>query len=193
MSKIPCVRCNAPILQATADSTGGLCMPCKAGTREALEAGKRRIREEREQELTDPLRKLWRDLVRRVYDTKDGFAGLSEAEKQYFAVGLLDGDIYNGGFDQYFFNSSSTYYSHAVLGLESMGASQALALLQRAKHVLFAFNEVPEDTDRRRATLRKNTSESHALRLRQLDELYWKDPDGLQRRSEAFAQRHKLV
>jgi hypothetical protein len=168
-------------------------MPCKTGKREIMEAGKRRIREERESDLTDPLRRLWRDLVKRVHDTTDGLADLSEMEKQYFAVCLLDGEIYNGGFDQYFFNHSGTYYSHALLGLESMGAAQALTLLLRAKHVLFAFNEVPEDTERRRAILQKSSSDSHTLRLKQLDELYGKDPDGLRLRCEAFAQRHKLI
>lgn len=64
-------------------------MPCKSGMREAVEAGERRIREERERELTDPLRKLWRNLVQCVHDTMDGFAGLSESEKQYFASAYL--------------------------------------------------------------------------------------------------------
>jgi hypothetical protein len=168
-------------------------MPCKTGTREAIEAGKRRIREERERELTDPFRRLWRDLVQRVDGPKDGFSGLSEMEKQYFAVSLLDSEMCNGGFDQYFFNDSGTYYSYALLGLKSMGADQVLALLMRAKHVLFAFNDVPEDTERRRAALRRNISDSHTVRLEQLDELYCKDPDGLRPRCEAFAERYKLV
>ena len=140
-------------------------MPCKTGTREAIEAGKLLIREERERELTDPLRKLWRDLVQRVHDTTDGFAGLSETEKQYFAVGLLDSEIYNGGFDQFFFNHSGTYYSYALLGLKGMGADQVLTLLLQTKHVLFAFDDVPEDTERRHAALRNKISESHTLRL----------------------------
>lgn len=168
-------------------------MPCKIGTREAIEARKLLIREERGRELTDPLRKLWRDLVQRVHDTTDGFAGLSETEKQYFAVGLLDGEIHNGGFHQFFFNHSGTYFSYALLGLKSMGADQVLTLLIRAKHVLFDFNDVPEGTERRRAILQENISDSRTLRLNQLDELYWKDPDGLQLRCEAFAQRYKLI
>jgi hypothetical protein len=43
-------------------------------------------------------------IVQRVHDTTDGFAGLSETEKQSFAVSVLDGEIYNGGFDQFFFH-----------------------------------------------------------------------------------------
>ena len=168
-------------------------MPCKAGTRDALEASKRRMQEERDRELTDPLRRFWRNLVHRVHDTAGGFAGLSEAEKQYFAVSLLDGEVCNGGFEQYFFNSSGTYYSYALLGLKSMGADQVLTLLLRAKHVLFAFDDVPEDTERRRATLRKKISDSQAQLLEQLDELYYGGPDGLRLRCEAFAQRYKLV
>src|SRR6185369_14940424 len=111
-------RCGAAILSTTAESTGGVCMPCKDGRREAIDARKREIRREREWELADPFRRLWLDLVRAT-ETTAGFAGLSEVEKQYFAVGLLELEVYNGGFDQYFFNSSGSFYRYAVLGLES--------------------------------------------------------------------------
>ena len=114
-------------------------MPCKIGTRESIEAAKLYYQRERDLDKIDPFRKLWRELVRRVYETDLGYAGLSDAEKKYFAVGLLEGEVYNGGFDQYFFNSSSDYYSDAEIGLEEMGAVQSLSLLKRAKEIVFGF------------------------------------------------------
>lgn len=168
-------------------------MPCKTGTREAIEARRRRIREERERELTDPLGRFWRDLVERVDGPTDGLSGLTEREKQYFAVCLLDGEVCNGGYDQYFFNHAGAYYTHALLGLKDMGAEQTLALLLQAKQVLFAFNDVPEETVRRRAALRKSISASQTVLLDQLASLHWKDPDDLKLRCEAFARRHKLI
>lgn len=94
--------------------------------------------------------KLWHEPVRRVYQTSQSFAGLSESEQQYFAVAALDGEVYRGGFESYFFNSSGSYYKQAKAGLETLGATQSLTLLMRARQVLFGFKEVPEETASRR-------------------------------------------
>jgi hypothetical protein len=163
------------------------------GTREAIEAGKQWAKEERERQLHDPYRKLWRELVQRVHYSEEGFEGLTEAEKQYFAVGLLDGEVFNGGFDQYFFNNSGSHHKYAILGLEAMGATQAIAILREAKELLFGGDAVPEDTAERRRILRSQDSQSRNLVLDQLDAKYWKDPDGLADRTEAFAITHNLV
>ena len=158
-----------------------------------MEAARKWHKEQRERERTDPFRKLWLALVHRVHETPQGFSGLSEVEKQYFAVGLLDGEVYNGGFDQYFFNSSGCHYKHALLGLEEIGAKQSIAILQRAKQVVFGFDEVPEDTEKRRKLLQKLASDSRTKRLEELDAQYYRDPDGLSARIDAFARAHGLV
>ena len=193
VSKVACTRCGALILETTAQKNAGLCMPCKSGKRESIEAAKRWHKEQREREKTDPFRILWHALVHRVHETSEGFSGLSEAEKRYFAVGLLEGEVYNGGFEQYFFNHSGSHYKYALLGLEEMEATQTLALLQRAKQVLFNFDEVPEDTGKRRRLLQKLASDSRSKRLEELDTQYYKDPDGLSARTEKYARSHGLV
>jgi len=100
-------------------------MPCKGGYRVSIEEGKRYIRAERERRLTDPYRKLWVSLVEKVYQSPTGFDGLSHPQKLYFAVGLLEGDVYNGGFHQYFFNDSGSYYAYAEEGLIAVGIPDA--------------------------------------------------------------------
>ena len=148
---------------------------------------------DRVQREADPLSRLWQDLALRVVGPDaGGFAGLDEREKQYFAVGLLVGDVYNGGFDQYFFNSSAAYYEYALVGLQEMGATNAYILLRRAKQVLFGFRDVPTDTARRRALIAAAASQPDDERVQTLDELFWADPDGLQGRSLAFARRYGL-
>ncbi len=164
-------------------------MPCKTGRRQAIDQAKQRRKEQRD----DPLDNLWRGLVGRVYDTEAGFSGLSEEEKQYFAVGALIGDVYNGGFDRYFFNGSADYYHHSLIGLEDMGAAQACVLVRRAKQMLFGFRDVPSATSRRRAFLLETQSKSRDERLQVLNEQFWKDPDGLLGRYPAFARKHGLV
>lgn len=192
-SKVACNECGALILPTTAAENGGRCAPCKSGTRAAIDAAVRRRAEERERDRTDPYRRLWLELIARVHDTAAGFDGLSEPEKRYFAVQLVQLEVYNGGFDQYFFNSSASYYDHAVAGLEEMGADQVLALLQRARKVLFDGEPVPQDTGARRERLRDRRSETSSAELDRLDQLYYMDPDDLDSRCQAFADAHHFV
>jgi hypothetical protein len=173
-------------------------MPCKDGYRESIEEGKRYIREERESRLTDPYRKLWVSLVEKVYHSPTGFDGLSHREKLYFAVGLLEGDVYNGGFHQYFFNNSGSYYSYAEEGLIALGAFEKLELLQKAREVLFPDASVPEKTGERRRTL-PSYPEGNLLTpkwnevLDDFDKRYWADSEGIAIRLETFARSHGLV
>ncbi len=50
--------------------------------------------------LASPQALYWSALVNRVYDGGEGFAGLSPAERSYYAVSVLSGEVHNGGFDQ---------------------------------------------------------------------------------------------
>jgi len=157
-----------------------------------MEASRRLYREERERDKTDPARIYWRALVDRVHKTEAGFEGLSDAEKKYFAVCCLSGEVYNGGFHQFFFNSAGRYYRYALSGLEEMRASESLQLLTKAKQVWFDFSDVPTDTKSRRLLLERNASRSRNARSDELDKLYWKEPDELGNRCEQYAQQHKL-
>ncbi len=97
----PCKSCGELIHPDTAAKNGGLCRPCKGGYRANIEAGKKRREEERIYEQSAE-RKHWRALVSRVYDRPSGFEALRAPEKLYFAVSCLIGEVYNGGFDQFF-------------------------------------------------------------------------------------------
>ncbi len=191
--KVPCSDCGVLILQETADRNGGLCLPCRSGTRSRIEASKAAAKRERELDATDPTRIYWRKLVDMVFKAPDGLSSLSEVERQYWAVGCLSGEVYNGGFEQYFHNSSGSTYNDALKGLEAMGALASLILLQKAKQVVFGFQAVPKDTGVRRRMLASNGDESHQQRLNELDKQFWADPDKLVELSQDFAVRHDLI
>lgn len=168
-------------------------MPCKLGTRSKIEVSKVAAQRERELDATDPFRLYWRELVDRVYKSGTGLAHFSDVERQYWAVGCLSGEVYNGGFDQYFHNSSGATYSAAVDGLEAMGATASLLLLQQAKQMIFGFANVPEESRARRTNQAAAESNSLQQRLDELDKQFCEDPDDLATRSEKFAISRGLV
>jgi hypothetical protein len=73
-----------------------------------------------------------------------GESSLTEAEKRLCAVYELEGQVGNGGFDQYFFNSSGGNAEMALVGLKDMGAADAAAILERAMAV-FPGGKPPTD------------------------------------------------
>lgn len=170
-------------------------MPCKQGIRENIEKSKEYYRKQKEY---DPVRELWTSLVNRVYKTDSGFAGLSEEEKTYFVVCILDGETYNGGIEQFFSNSSGEYYSRVLDGLLELEAFETLKLLKEAKEILFEERPIPTGQRERYKAMRhlpKNTTEKPDwyVRLDQIDGEYYEDPDGLGERLETYAESKGLI
>ena len=163
IDKIPCGRCGEMILPSTALRTDGLCMPCKSGNRESMDAAKQRYTEERERRaseeraraplnarrrngenlhfvdfshLDDQAYEIFRAALDTVFDEGNGrdehVERLSEECRLVYLLRCFNGEIYNGGFDQFFTNSAGNYSIEVLKGLEIIGASHAHALLGRA-------------------------------------------------------------
>lgn len=58
--------------------------------------------------------------------------GGTDEQRLYEAVFLLDAEVCNGGFSQYFFNSWGGDWQLAVRGLEAIGSTERLALTRQA-------------------------------------------------------------
>jgi hypothetical protein len=189
-AKAICSECGAEILAATAARTNGLCMACKQGIRQQLESSKKYYEEKRK---PDPFRDYWKDLVQRVYQTPEGFEGLSPKEKTYFAVCILDGEVYNGGLHQFFSNTSGECYAAALNGLAELGAFRSRELLMAARSVLFPDGNMPRDTQSRRALLNARDESEIEQQLAELDEKYCADQDELGERLRKYALENHLV
>lgn len=190
--KVACTDCGAHILATTAAANGGLCMPCKKGFRKNLEDGKRRAAERKQsRDNPDPATRHWRSLVDQVWRTPGGFAALSRANQTYFAICLLEGEVYNGGFDQFFSNSSGDYYEEALRGLNELGAAECRRLLIAAKELLFGAGDVPPTQSERQRRMASGTS----VRERKLDDLdrqFGIEASALRDLTAKFAHTHKL-
>ncbi len=142
-----CTACGNPMLVRTAEKYNGKCVPCAKGYRESLERS-RLFYEEQKHRENDPDVLFWRSLCQRIDNPTLGFNSLPVPEKLYFAVCLLAGEIYNGGFEQYFTNSYADYFDYAVRGLKKMGDDYVYELTMRAKQLLFEGNDVPQHEER---------------------------------------------
>lgn len=175
--EVACTDCGARISASVARGMKGLCIICRA---------KRRNK--------GLLHMLYASLIDRVHRSPDGFSTLSDLEKIYYTVSLLRNEINNGGFHQYFFNSSGTYYSDAKKGLIAIEAIRTLELLEEAKETLFPGIQVPLDTRARREFILIICADgSRQEMLDELDKRFYADPDRITSRLEAFVRYHGLV
>ena len=169
-------------------------MACKQGIRQNIEASRRYYEEQRRY---DPFRELWKSLVHRVYETAAGYSGLSPDERLYFSVGVLDGEVYNGGMHQFFSNTSGGMFQDVVDGLLELRAHQALKLLMRAKDILFDHRDPPQGRQARWQAMRQypedDSTPGWSGELEEFDKAYCDDPDGLSDRLRAFAEKRGLV
>ena len=197
MQKVACIECSAMILPATAESTGGRCMASKQGIRRSIEASREFYKRQKEY---DPVRELWVSLVNRC-SADASLADWTHMEKAYFAVCLLEGEIYNGGFDQYFSNTSADYYELAIGGLDELGAVNSQWIVKDAARTLFGDRPPPKTqvarwkvmNSRARRLSEFLTSRRRSAHLERLDKMFWEDPDGLVDRLDRYAKEHGLV
>jgi Domain of unknown function (DUF4375) len=114
--KVPCAECGKPVSAGLASKRDGLCLRCSA--------------------KRNPYFVLYSSLIDRVCNGP-GFGALPEPEKLYYALTLFQNEVNNGGFHQFFFNSSGAYFDLIREGLATLDELQTLELLQRAKGIVF--------------------------------------------------------
>jgi hypothetical protein len=76
---------------------------------------------------------------------ESGWNSLTTAEKHISAIGELDGEVRNGGFAQYYFNSSGDHWEDAMAGLAAIGAKQRRRLMVATAE---KFGDMKPDTVR---------------------------------------------
>ena len=184
------------MLATTAAGTGGLCMACKHGIRQHIDAAKVYYQQQRQ---PDPFRDFWGSLVHRVHDAPDGFYRLSDPERTYYLATVLQGEVFNGGIAQFFDNSSGDLYRETLAALEELGAMRCHALLVAAKQVLFPRCDPPRDRAARYEMMPQYPDAPDApqpdwdLELERISDEFYTDPDQLPDRLRRYALDHQLV
>lgn len=75
-------------------------------------------------------------------DEYEKFAALSRGLRMLWSTLLLDGEVNNGGFNQFFFNNSGQFAMDAVEGFRLIGAEQHAQLTEEA--IALFFKEAPK-------------------------------------------------
>jgi len=91
-------------------------------------------------------------------------------------IDVLEGEVNNGGFDQYFYNSAGDKTSEAIQALEIVGAFQMAEIVKKAAQ-MFPSGMPPKDRFERQAILLKLYPKAEAFR--DLDEKFYDYPDKL--------------
>lgn len=210
-----CLECGASILVITAAKTGGKCIPCARGTRAKIEESKRRAIEQREWERKkkealerikhkahptfgdflveeDSIGVLWSFLVDTVFreqSAREDVESLTASAQVLYLAQVLYGEVFNGGFHQYFSNSSGKYAHETVIALNALRAPRAASLLLRAI-ATFPNKRVPQ----RRAERNEELDKTDAKILDILDDEYYalekRGDEDLGERILSFMKQH---
>ena len=117
------------------------------------------------------------------------FAQLTVPEQVFVAVWTLESDVNNGGFDQYYLNSSGDYAWFAPAALRAIGAEQTAAIAERA-NAAFGPDGPPPDRDARLAVTDKLPEEVDEL-WEECDQAFYAYPHDLTELLSAYVQSHK--
>ena len=118
-----------------------------------------------------------------------GFAALTEAEQTVYCLDALEREVNNGGFDQFFFNSSGDTAMETVLALERLGASHTAGLVRRAVGV-FPGGRPAADRDAREKHMDALPESAREL-WSELTDAFCEYRDNLTALERAYVQAHR--
>jgi hypothetical protein len=116
-----------------------------------------------------------------------GFDDLSESDRVLVTIWGLEADVNNGGFDQYFFNSSGDHAFFAERALRLIAALKMADIVARAV-ALFGADGVPRDRYERQEAHEQVRVRGEDL-LDDLDRQFYSYPDDLSALVEAYLRR----
>lgn len=125
---------------------------------------------------TDIVIEIGQKLWDKSKEDKD-FESLNTIEKNILYIDMLEGQVNNGGFDQYFFNSSGEYAHETIIALKEIKAPLMADILNRAIKV-FPELPIPKDSEQRREFM-EDIPESISDTWDKLDDEFYKYPENL--------------
>ncbi|NZA27692.1 DMP19 family protein [Luteimonas sp. SJ-92] len=133
----------------------------------------------------DTLQPLFDKALTRL--SESGFNSLSEPDRVLATIWGLEGDVNNGGFDQYYFNSSGDLARYAPTALDLIGATQMGNIVKRA-NALFGPSGPSPDRFAREEQLFALTNRFSTWD--ELDRAFYAYPDDISKLLSAYLRLH---
>ncbi|MFS0868354.1 DUF4375 domain-containing protein [Paenibacillus xylanilyticus] len=137
-----------------------------------------------EQDIHD----VWYEYATTFVDKKNEselrWAGLTLHEQEITALWLLEVDVFNGGFIQFFCNWGEETYLHVLRALHTIGANQVLNILKEQ----YSCIEHLADDERLSALwdIPRFLTPEEEQRLDKLDQQFWNNDDQIAGKAYAY-------
>lgn len=118
---------------------------------------------------------------------REGSQSLTEEERIVLAVEALEREVNNGGYGQFFVNSSREFTPIIVAALQRIGCKKTAAITQKAVRALGASNLTEDAIDAAMAA----DDESRLAKLNRCDDSYYKSTEPIAERLLAFIEVNK--
>ena len=119
----------------------------------------------------------------------EDMSALSEAERIFYITQTLEMEVNNGGFSQFFYNSSGNFSNELVGAFTAIGANATAAICQEA---ISAFGrDIPVDRDEREEMLDELESDEFDEILEECDNAFYDYEDNLNELNYNFVMKNK--
>lgn len=119
----------------------------------------------------------------------DDMSLLSDAERIFYITQTLEMEVNNGGFSQFFYNSSGDFSNELVSAFTAIGADVTAAICQKAIAVFGC--EIPVDRSEREEMLDNLEGEEIDEILEECDDAFYDYEDNLNELNYRFVMKHK--
>ena len=119
----------------------------------------------------------------------EDMSALSEAERIFYITQTLEMEVNNGGFSQFFYNSSGNFSNELVGAFTAIGANVTATICQKA---ISAFGrDIPVDRDEREEMLDELESDEFDEILEECDKAFCDYEDNLNELNYNFVMKNK--
>lgn len=114
---------------------------------------------------------------------------LNEHQKTFFYNQTIEREVNNGGFNQFYYNSSGDYAHEIVDSLKSIGAEKTAQIIQKA-NAQFPNETVPKNRDKRKTILGHIEDKANAI-WEKLDQDFCAYEEDLNALNMKYIKKHK--
>ena len=122
-------------------------------------------------------------------DYGDRVEVLNDAQRTFYIVRLLDMEVNNGGFSQFFFNSSGAFSNELVAACKEIGALEVAQICQRAIDLFDC--EIPVDHNERLDAYYEYVTSDSGKVLEAGDEAFYSTADEFEELTYQYVLSHR--